>query len=160
MKLIERLERIFLPSRAADEVQVDLKEIFCKRKDEGYVKRLRTPAIGCAYRNLDGSDRQKALAKLKVGERVRLIWGSSQEKKDPVVYLVKKGGGRQLNMADCFGRLSDKVAADVIRMMTRDNIVTSARVVRITGGTRKNPKKGCILELSMYPGPKKGGSTA
>jgi hypothetical protein len=160
MKLLEKLERIFIPSRAAREVHVDLKEIYCKRNDDGFIKRVRTPAIGCAYNNLDGSDRQKTLAKLKTGERVRLIWGASGSKKTPMVYLVRKGGHRQLNMADCFGRLNDKLAAEVIRCLTQDNIVTSATVLRITGGTRKNPKKGCVLELSMYPGPKKGGLKA
>ncbi|MBW1890385.1 MAG: hypothetical protein JRI93_07660, partial [Deltaproteobacteria bacterium] len=41
------------------------------------------------------------------------------------------------------------------RWLTKDNIVTAARVVRIVGGTRKRPKLGCVLELSTYPSPEK-----
>jgi hypothetical protein len=53
-------------------------------------------------------------------------------------------------MADCFGRLNDKVAADVIRWLTQERISTAVRVARIVGGTRKRPKLGCLLELSTY----------
>jgi len=30
-------------------------------------------------------------------------------------------------MPDCFGRLSDKIAAEVIRRLTQDNVVTAAK---------------------------------
>jgi len=156
MGLLETLERFFLPSRAEEKIHVDLKEIYCKRKDDAFIKRIRTSAVGCAYNNPDGSDRQKIVAKLKAGERIRLIWEAADAKKDPTVYLVRKGASRQLNMTDCFGRLNDRVASEIVRKLTRENVVTSATVVRLTGGTRKNSKRSCILELTLYPGPKKG----
>jgi len=53
-----------------------------------------------------------------------------------------------------------RVAARVVRWLTRDNIVTAAKVVKITGGTRRQPRLGCVLELSTYPGPEKKNKTA
>jgi hypothetical protein len=155
MALIDRFEEIFGTLRKGEEEHVDLKEIFCKRKDDGFVKRVRTAAVGCEYSNTDGSERQDSLSQLKAGEKVRLIWGTTGSGTKNTVYVVRKGKAKELAMPDCFGRLSDKVAAEVIRRLTQDNIVTAAKVVKITGGTRKNPRLGCVLELSMYPGPEK-----
>ena len=155
MGLLRSLERIFVPGRKTREKHVELKEIFCKRKDDDYIQKIRTAATGCAYSNPDGSERQEALQKIKVGSKVRLIWDAGESGNKTTVYLVRKGGRHELSMPDCFGRLNDKIAADVTRWLTHDNIVTSANVVKITGGTRKNPKLGCVLELRTYPGPKK-----
>ena len=155
MGILATLERLLIPSRKVQTKQVALKEIFCKRKDEDYIKRFNTPAIGTEYSNPDGSDRQKSIQKVKAGDKVRLIWHAEAAGSKDVVYLVRKGGRQELSMPDCFGRLSDKVAADVIRWLNQDNIVTSAKVVKIVGGTRKRPKLGCIMELTTYPGPKK-----
>jgi len=155
MGILSVLERVLIPSRKAQQEQVALKEIFCKRKDEDYIERFNTPAIGTEYSNPDGSDRQKSIQKLKTGEKVRLIWHADPTGNKDVVYLVRKGGRQQLSMPDCFGRLSDKVAADVIHWLNQDNIVTAAKVVKIVGGTRRHPKLGCVLELTTYPGPKK-----
>jgi len=153
--LLRRLEFIFVPSRREAETHVALKEIFCKRKDGGFLQRFNTAAVGCEYSNPDGSDRQAALRKIKAGARVRLIWDAGGSAGRQVVYLLRGGRGQQLSMPDCFGRLNDKVAADVVRWLTQDNVVTAARVVRITGGGQKSPKLGCVLELTTYPGPEK-----
>jgi hypothetical protein len=153
MKLLRTLERI-LTRGPSDEIRVDLKEISCKRKDEDYIKRMRTAAVGCEHSNPDGSDRQDAVAKLKVGQKVRLIWDAGSTGNKNVVYLVRSGKGQELSPADCFGRLNDKVGAAVINWLVQNNIVTAAKVVKLTGGTRKRPKLGCVLELSTYPGPK------
>jgi hypothetical protein len=153
MGILSTLERLLVPARSAQKKQVALKEIFCKRKDEDYIKRFNTPAIGTEYSNPDGSDRQKCLQKLKTGEKVRLIWHAETAGNKDVVYLVRKGGGQELSMPNCFGRLGDKTAADVIRWLNQDNVVTSAKVAKIVGGTRKRPKLGCVIELTTYPGP-------
>mgnify|MGYP001028544107 CR=1 FL=1 len=154
MGLLNALEQMLLRYKRGKE-HVDLKEIFCKRSDDKHIERFRTAAVGVEYSNIDGSDRQEALKKLKVGEKVRLIWdGAGQSGKD-TVYLVRKGLSHELAMADCFGRLNDKVAADVVRRLTKDNVVTAAKVAKIQGGTRKRPKLGCVLELRAYPGPEK-----
>jgi hypothetical protein len=150
MSLLKTLERILTPG-ADQSVQVDLKEIYCKRKGDDFIKRFRTPAVGSEYSNLDGSDRQESLKKIKVGQKVRLIWDAGHKR---TVYLVRGGKHRELSMSDCFGRLNDKVAGDVIKWLTQDNVVTSAKVAKITGGTPKRPKLGCIIELTTYPGPK------
>ena len=155
MGLLRSLERMFIPGRKSREQRVDLKEIFCKRKDDGYIEKFRTPATGCQYSNPDGSDRQETLQKLKPGNKVRLIWDAGESGTKTTVYLVRKGKSQELSMPDCFGRLNDKTAADVTRWLSQDNIVTAAHVVKITGGTRKQPKLGCVLELRTYPGPKK-----
>ena len=155
MGLLRSLERIFVPGRKERETHVDLKEIFCKRKGDDYIQKFRTPATGCEYSNPDGSDRQEALQKLKVGNRVRLIWDAGESGNKTTVYLLRKGKSTELSMPECFGRLNDKTAAEVTRWLTQDNIVTSAHVAKITGGTRKQPKLGCVLELRTYPGPKK-----
>ncbi len=155
MRLIRALERMLIPGRRDREKHVQLKEIFCKRKDDDYIKRFRTPAAGCEHSNPDGSHRQEALKKVKPGEKVRLIWDSGDSGNKTTVYLLRKGMGRELSMPDCFGRLNDKTAADVTTWLSQDNIVTSAKVLKITGGTRKNPRLGCLLELTTYPGPEK-----
>ena len=155
MGLLDKLESIFIPEKRPKHIQVNLKEIFCKRKDDDYLQRFRTAAVGTTYRNPDGSDRQAALKKIKKGAKVRLIWDAGDSGNKNTIYLVGKGRGRELSLPDCFGRLNDKVAADVIRWMTKEDIMTSARVADITGGTPKHPSLGCVLELSTYPAPKK-----
>jgi hypothetical protein len=153
MGILSALEKVLAPSRGPRKQQVALKELFCKRKDEDYIQRFNTTAVGTAYSNPDGSDRQEALRKIKPGEKVRLIWQSETSGNKDVVYLVRKGRAKELSMPDCFGRLNDKTAADVIRWLNQDNIVTSAKVIKIVGGTRKRPKLGCVLELTTYPAP-------
>lgn len=155
MALIDKLEDMFGTKKKTPVEHADLKEIFCKRQDDGFLRRIRTAATGCEYSNPDGSQRQETLGKLKAGERVRLIWGGPGAGTKNTVYVVRKGKNKELSMPDCFGRLNDKLAAEVIRRLTQDNVVTAAKVIRITGGTRKSPRLGCVLELSMYPGPKK-----
>ena len=149
MRLLRTLEKILTPG-ADKSVQVDLKEIFCKRKDEDFIKRFRTTAVGSEYTNPDGSDRQESLKKLKVGQKIRLIWDAGNKQ---TVYLVRGGRNRELNMSDCFGRLNDKVAGEVIKWLTQHNVVTWVKVAKLAGGTHKRPKLGCILELTTYPGP-------
>ncbi len=152
--VLKALIQAFVPSR--DTKQLNLKEIFCFPKFKKPIKSFRVRAVGVERVNLDGSDRQQALKRLKVGEKIRLIWNSDKAgQKKYLIYLVRSGMSKQLSMTDCFGRLNDKVAADVIRWMTRDNIATSANVAKIVGGTRKHPKLGCVLELKTYPAPKK-----
>lgn len=155
MGLLDKLEGIFIPSKKPKQIQVDLKEIFCKRKDDDYIKRFRTAAVGTAYRNPDGSDRQTALKKLKKGAKIRLIWDAGTSGNKNTVYLVCSGRARELSLPDCFGRLNDKVAADVIRWMTKEDMMTAAKVADITGGTPKHPNLGCVLELTTYSAPPK-----
>ncbi len=148
MGLLEILENILLKKKR--ERIVELKEIFCKRKDNNYIEKFRTSVVGAEHKNIDGSDRQDALKKLKEGEKVRLIWSPGGSANKEIVYLVKKSIGKELNLPDCFGRLNDKVAVNVVDWLNKKNIVTSAKVVKITGGTRKRPKLGCVLELTTY----------
>jgi len=157
MGILRTLERKFVPSKKQRETRVELKEIFCKRKDDGFIKRFNTAAVGTEYKNPDGSNRQDALQKVKPGEKVRLIWDAGNSGNKQVVYLVRKGAKQELSMPDCFGRLNDKVAANVCRWLTKDNVITATRVVKVVGGTRKRPKLGCVLELSTYPAPEKKG---
>ncbi|MEJ2037436.1 MAG: hypothetical protein P8X55_00695 [Desulfosarcinaceae bacterium] len=153
MGLIDILENILTPRK--EKMRVDLKEIYCKRKDDDFIKQFNTTVVGGELRNVDGSERQDAMMKLKVGQKVRMIWESGEGGKKDKINLLLGGRGHELDISQCFGRLSDKVTADVIRWLTRDNIVTAAKVTRITGGTRKRPKLGCVLQLTTYPGPKK-----
>lgn len=154
MKLLRTLERLFLAQGPRDEIRVDLKEISGKRKGAEVIETFRSAAVGCELSNPDGSDRQKALAKLKIGHKVRLIWDAGSSGNKNVVYLVRGSTGQEISMADCFGRLNDKVGAAVIKWLVQGNIATSAKVVKLTGGTRKHPKLGCVLELSTYPAPR------
>ena len=159
MGLLQTLERLLNKSPQEEQV-VELKEIFCKPRGKKPVEQFRSAAVGCQYSNLDGSSRQDALKKLKTGERVRLIWNAADSGGRDRVYLLRGGRGQELSMPDCFGRLDDRVAARGVRWLTRDNIVTAAKVVKITGGTRRQPRLGCVLELSTYPGPEKKNKTA
>lgn len=154
MSLLGALEQMLLRYKRGKE-RVDLKEIFCKRSDDKYIDCFRTAAVGVEYSNIDGSDRQEALQKIKVGDKVRLIWEPGTAPGKDKVYLVRKGLSQELAMADCFGRLNDKVAGGVVRRLTRENVVTAAKVAKIQGGTRKRPKLGCVIELRTYPGPRK-----
>jgi hypothetical protein len=147
MGLIDALERILVPGKRSDR-QVDLKEIYCKRKDDDYLKRFRTAAVGTTYRNVDGSERQRAIEGLKVGERLRLVWDVRKENK---ILLLRRGRGAQVDISRCIGRLDDKVAAEVLRGVSQETRVPSARVAKVTGGTRKRPKLGCVVEMSIYP---------
>ncbi len=153
MGLLSFLERLMFKSE--QQKQVDMKEIVCKKTGKDYIKQFRTSVSGCEYKNVDGSDRQEALANLKVGKKVRLIWDAGGDGKAKKIYVVRSRGVNQLAMPDCFGRLNDKVAADVIRWLNKDDIVTSAKIVDIVGGTRKRPKLGCVLELTTYHRPEK-----
>ncbi len=152
MGLLEKLERL-LNKSPKEETRVELKEIFCKPGRRKFIEKFNTSASGCQYSNPDGSSRQQALQKLKSGERVRLIWHAGLTGNKDIVYLVRGARTQELSMPDCFGCLNDKIAARVVRWLTRDNIMTAAKVVKITGGTRKQPRLGCVLELATYPGP-------
>lgn len=153
MGLIDILESILTPRK--EKKRVDLKEIYCRRKDDDFIRRFNTTVVGGDLRNVDGSDRQEAMNKLKVGQKVRMILESGEGGKKDKIHLLLGGRSQELDISQCFGRLSDKVTADVVRWLNRDNIVTTASVVKLTGGTRKRPKLGCVLQLTTYPGPKK-----
>lgn len=150
MGLIDTLEHLLIPSKRPKSVRIDLKEVLCKPKKKDLIETFATPAVGCGYSNMDGSDRQAALEKLKEGERVRLLWDAGKEGNKKTLYLVRGRNTQSFSMTNCFGRLNDKVAADVIRWLTQESIATTAHVAKIVGGTRKRPKLGCIMELSTY----------
>ena len=150
MGLLDSLERMFVPSKKTRKRVVNLKEIVCKSKKKDWVQTFNTSAVGCEYSNPDGSERQEALAKVKIGEKVRLLWDAGETGNKKTIYLVRGPRTQQLNISNCFGRLSDKVAGEVIRWLTQENIGTTAKVVKIVGGTRKRPKLGCVVELSTY----------
>ena len=150
MGLLDTLEQLFIKSKRPKKQVVNLKEIVCKSKKKNFVQTFITSAVGCEYSNPDGSERQEALAKAKVGEKVRLLWDAGETGNKKTIYLVRGPGIQQLNIANCFGRLNDEVARDVIRWLTQESIATTAKVAKIVGGTRKRPKLGCVLELSTY----------
>jgi hypothetical protein len=156
MGLLHTLERILIPSRRPDKQIVNLKEIVCKPRRKLWVQTFNTSAAGCEHSNPDGSKRQEALAKLKVGEKVRLLWDGGESGNKKTIYLVRGPQTQQLSISNCFGRLNDKVAGDVIRWLTRDSIGTTAKVIKIVGGTPKRPKLGCVIELSTYQVDAKG----
>lgn len=150
MGLLDTLEQMFIKSKRPKKQVVNLKEIVCKSKKKDFVQTFNTSAVGCEYSNPDGSERQEALAKAKVGEKVRLLWDAGETGNKKTIYLVRGPGIQQLNIANCFGRLNDEVARDVIRWLTQESIATTAKVAKIVGGTRKRPKLGCVVELSTF----------
>ena len=154
MSLLNLIESVIFKSKTASkEVHVGLKEIICKRQKKHFIEAFRANVVGTEYSNPDGSRRQDAMQKIKEGDKVRMVWAQGQSGSKDIVYLVKGGIGRELIMSNCFGRLDDKTAAQVIHWLDKENIVTAARVVKITGGTPKRPKLGCVLELETYHGP-------
>jgi hypothetical protein len=150
MGLLDTLEQMFIKSKRPKKQVVNLKEIVCKSKKKAFVQTFNTSAVGCEYSNPDGSERQEALAKARVGEKVRLLWDAGETGNKKTIYLVRGPGLQQLNISNCFGRLNDKVAGDVIRWLTQESIATTAKVAKIVGGTRKRPKLGCVIELTTY----------
>ena len=152
MGILDALEKMLVGRRAPAE-QIHLKEIVSKGRCKTSVESVKTSAVGTGYTNPDGSSRQDALQKLKAGDKVRLIWKDDGPENKAIVYLVRKGRSKEVAMSDCFGRLNDRVAAEVVRRLTLENVVTEAKVMKITGGTPKHPKRGCVIELTGYPGP-------
>ena len=150
MGLLDKLEHLLIPSKRSKSERINLKEVMCKPKKKNLIETFRTPAVGCEYKNIDGSERQAALEKLKEGERVRLLWDAGKDGNKRAIYLVRGRNTQAFSMKNCFGRLNDKAAADVISKLTQERIATAARVVKIVGATRKRPKLGCIIELSTY----------
>ena len=153
MGILDALEKM-LVGRRAPAVHIPLKEIVCKGHDNNPVDTVKTNAVGTGYTNPDGSNRQDALKKLVAGDRVRLLWKDDGPGSKALVYLVRKGRSKEVAMSDCFGRLNDRVATEVIRWLTQDNVVTEAKVLKILKGTPKRPKRGCVIELTAYPGPR------
>ena len=129
--LIDMLERLLIPSRKPK--RVGLKEIVCKTSAGDLIKTLKTSAVGSQYRNIDGSDRQATIQKLKPGERVRLIWDAGEDGNKKTIYLVRGAKTQEFSMSDCFGRLNDKVAEEVIRGLNR--ILTVNHVIGIIMST-------------------------
>lgn len=154
MGLLSSLEQLLIPSKRPEKTTVGLKEIVCKPKKGAHIQTFRSAAVGCEYTNPDGSERQDAVQKLKAGQKVRLLWDTGESGHKKTIYL-SRGRAQSYAMSDCFGRLNDKTAADVIRWLTQDHIATTAKVAKIVGGTRKRPKLGCVLELSTYKVPEK-----
>ena len=150
MGLLRTLEHLLIPSKRPEKQTVNLKEIVCKPRKKNWIQTFNASVVGCELSNPDGSKRQEALAKLKVGEKVRLLWDSGETGSKKTIYLVRGPKTQRLSISDCFGRLGDKVAGDVIRWLTRDGIATTAKVIKIIGGTPKRPKLGCVIELSTY----------
>ena len=150
MGLLNTLERLLIPGKSPKKQIVNLKEIVCKPRKKDWVQTFNTSAVGCELSNPDGSKRQEALSRLKAGEKVRLLWDGGESGNKKTIYLVRGPRTQQLSISNCFGRLSDKVAADVIRWLTRDSIATTAKVIKIVGGSAKRPKLGCVVELSTY----------
>jgi hypothetical protein len=157
MGLLHTLEQILIPSRRPQKKIVNLKEIVCKPRKKDWIQTFNTSAVGCEHSNPDGSKRQDALARLKAGEKVRLLWDGGDTGNKKTIYLVRGPRTQQLSISNCFGRLNDKVAGDVIRWLTRDSIATTAKVIKIVGGTAKRPKLGCVIELSTYQSDTKSG---
>ncbi len=148
MGILDIFERAFIPFKRPTEVK--LKEIVCKPMQKNLLKTVRTAAVGCEYSNVDGSERQAAIQKLKPGQRVRLIWDAGEDGSKKTVYLVRGSNSQQFSMSDCFGRLNDKMAAEIIQGLTQAKTVAAVRVAKIVGGTRKRPKLGCVLEVDTY----------
>jgi hypothetical protein len=157
MGLLHTLEQILIPSRRPQKKIVNLKEIVCKPRKKDWIQTFNTSAVGCEHSNPDGSKRQDALARLKAGEKVRLLWDGGDTGNKKTIYLVRGPRTQQLSISNCFGRLNDKVAGDVIRWLTRESITTTAKVIKIVGGTAKRPKLGCVIELSTYQSDTKSG---
>jgi hypothetical protein len=150
MGLIDTLEHLLIPGKSPVKQIVNLKEIVCKPRKKDWVQTFNASAVGCELSNPDGSKRQDALSRLKAGESVRLLWDAGETGSKKTIYLVRGPKTQQLSISNCFGRLNDKVAGDVIRWLTRDSIATTAKVIKIVGGTAKRPKLGCVVELSTY----------
>ena len=153
MGILDALEKMLVGRRAPAE-QIPLKEIVSKGRGKKPLNTVKTNAVGTGYSNPDGSSRQDALKKIKAGDSIRLIWKDDGPGSKALVYLVRKGRSKEVAMSDCFGRLNDRVAADVIHWLTQDNVVTEAMALKIIGGTSKRPKRGCVIELTAYPGPR------
>ena len=104
MGLLNTLERLLIPSKRPVKTVVNLKEIVCKTRKKDWVQTFNTSAVGCEYSNPDGSERQEALAKVKAGEKVRLLWDAGEKGNKKIIYLVRGARSQQLNISNCFGR--------------------------------------------------------
>jgi hypothetical protein len=61
MGLLDTLEGLLIPGKRKRQETESLKEILCKRRDDGYLDKFTTPVVGATFNNIDGSPRQEAL---------------------------------------------------------------------------------------------------
>ena len=146
--VVQSILRLLKPPSITREMA--LKELACDPKKGTPTGSRRAAVRGTGYSNPDGSDRQQVLAGLKEGRRVRLVWDAGGKRNRQVVYVVRSGLGRQAAMQDCFGTLDPALAEEVVGGALKGEMMTGARIARITGGTARQPKRGSVLELTFY----------
>jgi hypothetical protein len=123
-------------------------EIYGDPKETGYQRKFKTKAVGVTKPNYDGSSRQEVIKRLRVGQKVRLVWDKNNPYDPNTIMLFPDYD--QLNMEECFGHLKADLASDVVCWVTEGDLSVYAEVAKILGGTKKLPTLGCLLEITVY----------
>ncbi len=153
--VFKKLKRMLGPQKkpkkpVSEEIKlIPMKEIYGDPRDKDYVKKFKTKALGVTFKNIDGSSRQEAIKKLKVGPKVRLIWNKNNPKDSNAIMLFPSGKGN-VAMETCFGHLNASLAADVVHWADKKEMALYAEVEGVLSGTKELPTLGCLIEITTY----------
>lgn len=110
-----------------------------------------TKVVGVTFDNIDGSSRQQAIKRLKVGDRVQLVMNPNDPYDKNAIMVFGKGSIEHVEIPDCIGHLKADLAADVHDWAKDDSLEgIYAEVHRLTGGTRDKPTRGCVIKMMIY----------
>ena len=107
---------------------------------------------GVSHRNPNGTDRQRLIARLRIGEELELVAERNQHDPNAMALHRQRGffgfaGGEQLGYlpADVARRLADDIRSGAI-----DRVGTIAVYISdLTGGTRDKPTRGVNIEITI-----------
>jgi hypothetical protein len=138
-----------LPNTKAPVHGISYPEFLGDRRDTGYIKKFKTKVVGVTHENVDGSSRQDAIGRLRVGQKVRLVW-EKDNPHDPNAILLFPGTTGNVKMKDCVGYLKADLAADMVNWVTNTDWCVYAEVAEILGGYEGADTLGCLLEITVY----------
>lgn len=111
-----------------------------KQADNEPLELIETRVAGVTFENDDGTNRQEILKKCKPGDSIVLEHWPMPE--DEYAVKVLRENGEQL------GHIPREDAEDVAEWLGSANSVT-AKIKKITGGTKDKPTIGCIIEIRI-----------
>ena len=138
-----------LPKTKAPVHGISYAEFLGDRRETGYIKKFKSKVVGVTHENVDGSSRQEAIRRLRVGQKVRLAW-EKENPHDPNAILLFPGTTGNVKMNNCIGYLNANLAADVVNWVTNKDWCIYAEVAEILGGYEGADTLGCVLEIIVY----------
>jgi len=129
---------------------INYPEFLGDRRETNYIKKFKTKAVGVTYENIDGSSRQEAIRRVRVGQKVRLAWDKENPHDSNAILLFPSDGSDRVKMRNCIGYLNARLAADVVDWVINKDRYVYAEVAEILGGYGDLETVGCLLEITVY----------